>query len=82
MHSPVELFQKASQRDSVRRLAEKLEGLCREVHHKEFSGGHDMACWAEELPRALPWLMRKTHPRAHGRHRSSVCADTDGRQLR
>ncbi len=59
MHSPVGLFQKTSQRDSVRRLAEKLEGLCREVHHKEFSGGHDMACWAEELPRALPWLMRE-----------------------
>src|SRR5262249_23703346 len=46
MHSPVELFQKASQRDSVRRLAEKLEGLCREVRFEEFSGGHDMACWA------------------------------------
>jgi enterochelin esterase family protein len=56
-HSPVGLFQKASQRDSVRRLAGKLEGLCREVHHQEFSGGHEMACWAEELPRALPWLI-------------------------
>jgi enterochelin esterase family protein len=60
MHSPVGLFQKASQRDSVRRLVAKLEGLCHEVHFKEFSGGHDMVCWAEELPRALPWLMRKT----------------------
>jgi enterochelin esterase-like enzyme len=60
MHSAVGLLQKASQRDSVRRLAEKLDGLCREVHHTEFSGGHDMACWADELPRALPWLMRKT----------------------
>lgn len=58
MHSRDGLFQKASQRDSVRRLAEKLDGLCREVHHEEFTGGHDMACWAEELPRALPWLMR------------------------
>jgi enterochelin esterase-like enzyme len=59
MHSRDGLFQKGSQRDSVRRLAEKLEGLCREVHYEEFSGGHDMACWAEELPRALPWLMRE-----------------------
>jgi enterochelin esterase-like enzyme len=59
MHSPTGLFQKASQRDSVRRLAEKLEGLCREVHYKEFSGGHDMACWADELSHALPWLMQK-----------------------
>jgi enterochelin esterase-like enzyme len=57
MHSRDGLFQKASQRDSVRRLAEKLEGLCREVHHEEFPGGHDMTCWAEELPRALQWLM-------------------------
>jgi iron(III)-enterobactin esterase len=60
MHS-VGLFQKASQRDSVRRLAERLRGLCREVHHEEFSGGHDPACWAEELPRALPWLMQKIY---------------------
>ncbi len=61
MHSPIGLFQNACQRDSVRRVAEKLEGLCREVHHKEFSGGHDMACWAEEFARALPWLMRETY---------------------
>jgi enterochelin esterase-like enzyme len=60
MHSRDGLFQRASQRDSVRRLAEKLERLCREIHYEEFSGGHDMACWAEELPRALPWLMRQT----------------------
>lgn len=58
MHSPAGLFQKASQRDSVRRLAKSLEGLCREVHYTEFPGGHDMACWAQELPSALRWLMR------------------------
>jgi iron(III)-enterobactin esterase len=58
VHSADGLFQKSSQRDSVRRLADKLQALCREVHHEEFSGGHDMACWAEELSRALPWLMR------------------------
>jgi enterochelin esterase family protein len=58
MHSRDGLFQKASQRDSVRRLAEKLEGLCREVQHEEFSGGHDIACWAAELPRALAWMVR------------------------
>ena len=62
VHSPAGLFQKASQRDCVRRFAEKLAGLCREVHHQEFSGGHDMARWAEELSRALPWLM----PRPNG----------------
>ncbi len=59
MHSPVGLYQKASQLDSVSRLAGKLEGLFGEVHHIEFSGGHATACWAEELPRALPWLMRR-----------------------
>ena len=56
LHSQVGLFQKASQRDSVRRLAEKLRGRCKEVHHEEFSGGHDMKCWATELPQALAWL--------------------------
>jgi len=61
MHSPVELFQRASQRDSVRRLAAKLEGLCSEVHSTEFSGGHTMACWAEELPYALSWLIHHRH---------------------
>ena len=60
LHSPVGLFQKASQRESVRRLAQKLEGVCQEVHYEEFRGGHDMACWAAELPLALQWLMQKT----------------------
>jgi enterochelin esterase-like enzyme len=41
-------------------LARSPSAWCREVHHQEFSGGHDMACWAQELPRALPWLMRET----------------------
>jgi iron(III)-enterobactin esterase len=58
LHSPAGLFQKASQRDSVRRLAQALGGRCRALRYEEFPGGHDMACWARELPRALPWLLR------------------------
>jgi enterochelin esterase family protein len=58
-HPPSGLFQKTNQLDSVRRLAEKLTGLCQDVHYAEFSGGHDPACWAAELPHALSWLTRK-----------------------
>ncbi|HEY7806774.1 MAG TPA: alpha/beta hydrolase-fold protein [Croceibacterium sp.] len=57
LHSPAGLSQKASQRDSVRRLAQALQGRCRELHYNEFPGAHEMTCWAQELPRALPWLL-------------------------
>lgn len=57
LHSPAGLFQKASQRDSVRWLAQALKGRCRALHYGEFPGGHEMACWGRELPRALPWLL-------------------------
>ncbi|MFH1300039.1 MAG: alpha/beta hydrolase-fold protein [Planctomycetota bacterium] len=56
-HPPSGLFQKTNQLDSVRRLAQKLTAVGQDVHYAEFSGGHDSACWAEELPPALLWLL-------------------------
>jgi enterochelin esterase family protein len=57
-HPPSGLFQKTSQLHSVRDFAQKLSAICGHVHYNEFSGGHDPACWAEELPQALTWLIR------------------------
>jgi enterochelin esterase family protein len=57
-HPPSGLFQKTSQLDSVRGFAQKLSAICGHVHYNEFSGGHDPACWAHELPQALTWLIR------------------------
>ncbi len=57
-HPPTGLFQKTSQIGSVRRLAEKLSGCNAPVRYNEFPGGHDPACWAAELPQALPWLIQ------------------------
>lgn len=37
----------------VRRLREVLAGQAREVRYSEFDGGHDAACWAVSLPKAL-----------------------------
>lgn len=59
-HPPSGLFQKSSQLESVRRLARNLKDCCTEVQLKEFSGGHDPACWANELPTALSWLLQAT----------------------
>jgi enterochelin esterase-like enzyme len=56
-HPPTGLFQKTSQLDSCRRLAERLTGLCGELKFAEYFGGHDPQCWASELPDALAWLI-------------------------
>jgi enterochelin esterase-like enzyme len=58
LHPPTGLHQKVSQLDSVRRLAQQLSGSCSEMRYTEFSGRHDPACWAAELPNALGWLTR------------------------
>ena len=52
-HPPSGLFQRSSQLDSVRRLARKLYGCGAKCNSTEFSGGHDPACWAKELPNRL-----------------------------
>ena len=56
MHPPSGMFQKASQLDSVRRLAQGMTNLGHVVHLSEYDGGHDPACWARELPIAVNWL--------------------------
>jgi enterochelin esterase family protein len=61
-HPPSGLFQRTNQRDSCRRLAQQLEACCDKVRFAEFSGGHDPACWARELPDALTWLMEGSEP--------------------
>jgi enterochelin esterase family protein len=56
-HAPTGLFQGTCQLDSCRRLAASLTGRCAALHFSEYSGGHDPACWAEELPHAIDWLL-------------------------
>ncbi|WP_417389345.1 hypothetical protein [Gimesia sp.] len=54
---PSGLFQKTNQLDSVCRLEQKLTAVGQYVHYAGFEGSHDPACWAEELPPALVWLL-------------------------
>ncbi|MDB6007537.1 MAG: putative esterase [Prosthecobacter sp.] len=58
-HPPTPLVQKISQLDSVRRLSTALTAVGHDIHHHEYNGGHESACWAAELVEALAWLMRK-----------------------
>ena len=57
-HPPTDLFQGTSQLDSVRRLVARLRTTQAIVRSHEYSGGHDPACWAAELPDALTWLLK------------------------
>lgn len=57
-HPPTPLHQKTSQLDSVRRLADAMKQQGHHVHIHEFEGGHDPACWKDELPAALEWLLQ------------------------
>lgn len=57
-HAPTSLHQKTSQLASVRRLSEAMTRAGHTVHLHEFDGGHDPACWGEELTGALGWLLR------------------------
>ena len=59
-HPPSGLLQKVSQRDSCRKLFEKLGEHAAEVCFSEFEGGHDCTCWARELPGALSWLLDRS----------------------
>lgn len=56
-HPPTSLHQKASQLDSVRRLSLAMSRAGHDVDLQEFDGGHDPACWGEELTGALAWLV-------------------------
>jgi len=56
-HPPTPLYQKASQRASVHRLAGAMSRAGHEVRLHEYEGGHNPECWGEELTRALDWLL-------------------------
>lgn len=56
-HPPTPLIQIASQLDSCRRLTEALEAASWDVRFSQFEGGHDPACWSQELPSALQWAL-------------------------
>ncbi|AIE86948.1 putative esterase [Fimbriimonas ginsengisoli Gsoil 348] len=56
-HGPSDLFQKVSQIESCRRLADALRNGGSRVAFNVFEGGHDPACWATELPSGLRWLL-------------------------
>jgi len=55
-HAPT-LFQRTSQIDSCRRLAERLKCIAKNLRYIEYVGGHDSAAWAAELPQTLIWLL-------------------------
>jgi enterochelin esterase family protein len=61
-HPPTGLLQRASQLDSVRRLAQAMAASGQVVRLAEYEGGHDPACWARELPEALAWLLTEHGP--------------------
>jgi enterochelin esterase family protein len=61
-HPPTSLHQKTSQLASVRRLSQAMSESGHDVHHNEFEGGHDPACWGGELTEALGWLMMGRAP--------------------
>lgn len=58
-HPPTPLVQTTSQLDSVRRLSTALTAAGHDIHLHEYDGGHDPACWAEQLREALAWLMKR-----------------------
>lgn len=61
-HPPTDLHQKTSQLDSVRRLVEQMRTAGADVRLHEYDGGHDCACWGEELVSAIAWLVRFPKP--------------------
>jgi enterochelin esterase family protein len=54
-HPPSGLFQATSQRDSCERVSAALGAAGYEVAYRLFQGGHDTACWRDDLALALPW---------------------------
>lgn len=54
-HPPSGLFQGTSQRDACDRGSAALRTAGYAVSHRVFDGGHDPACWRDDLAQALPW---------------------------
>ncbi len=48
-----------SQLESMRRLRSAFTATGHDIHLHEYHGGHDPACWADELPEVLAWLLRR-----------------------
>lgn len=61
-HPPTGLRQDVCQRDAVGRFARALEQNGATMHLQEFSGGHEMAPWQQELPAALEYLLAPRTP--------------------
>ncbi len=57
-HPPTGLRQDIPQIEGCARFAALLKRHGHEVHYSMHSGSHDTQAWAEELPQALPWLLR------------------------
>jgi enterochelin esterase family protein len=58
IHPPSGMHQKTSQWASCHRLVHALQATQTVSHLHEYQGGHDPACWREELNEALQWLLR------------------------
>jgi enterochelin esterase family protein len=56
-HAPSGLWQETSQRESCARGSAAFERAGYRVAHREFRGGHDPACWRDDLMLAIPWAM-------------------------
>jgi enterochelin esterase-like enzyme len=54
-HPPSGIFQGTTQRDSCDRASAALRAAGYAVSHRVFRGGHDPACWRDDLALALPW---------------------------
>lgn len=54
-HPPSALFQGTSQLDSCERGAAALRAGGYPVAYRVFAGGHDPACWRDDLALAIPW---------------------------
>lgn len=56
-HPPSGIFQGTNQRDSCDRGSAALRAAGYVVSHRVYHGGHDPACWREDLALALPWAV-------------------------
>jgi enterochelin esterase family protein len=56
-HPPSGLVQNASQIDGCDRVCESLRTKGYDIAYHYFFGGHDPACWRDDLALALPWAL-------------------------
>jgi enterochelin esterase family protein len=54
-HPPTGLLQASSQIDACQRGADALKIAQYRTHYRVFHGGHDPACWRDDLRFSLPW---------------------------